>query len=129
VPWLTLAGECVEAIDELDTAIRLGPRDPDNAQWYSYMSLALFQESRYEECIKWCQDALRDLPNPLPAMHRPMAASYAMLDRMDEARAAITELKLRAPNVSAESTRTFPFKNADAVTRYVEAMRKAEAPA
>ena len=126
---LTLAGECVEAIDELNTAIRLGPRNPDNAMWYSYMVLALFQERRYEECIKWCQDALRDLPNPLPAMHRPMAASFAMLDRMDEARAAITELKLRAPNVSAESTRSFPFKNADAVAHYVEAMCKAEAPA
>ena len=62
-------------------------------------------------------------------MHRPMAASYAMLDRIDEARVAILELKLRAPKVSAEPTRSFPFKNNDAVAHFVEAMRKAEAPA
>ena len=107
--FLTLAGECEEAMEELKTAIRLGPRSSSNAIWYGYMVLALFQEHRYEECIQWCEDSLKDLPNALPAMHRPMAASYAMLDRMDEARAAIAQLKSRAPSVSAETTQSFPF--------------------
>jgi TolB-like protein/class 3 adenylate cyclase/tetratricopeptide (TPR) repeat protein len=124
---LTLAGECDEALEELNVAIRLGPRDPLNAMWHSFIVLALFHHRRYEECIKRCRDVLRDLPNPHPAMHRPMAASLAMLERMDEARDAIIELRKRAPNVTAEATRSFPFKDLDVVTRYADAMEKAEA--
>ncbi len=93
------------------------------------MTTALFQEHRYEECIQWCEDAIRDFPNVLPAQHRPMAASYAMLDRMDDARAAMKLLKSRVPGVSAETTRTqFPFKNAADTAHFVDALRKAESP-
>jgi adenylate cyclase len=125
--FLMRSGEWEEAMEELETAIRLGPRNPSNAIWYSCMSAALFQEHRYEESIKWCEDAIKDLPNALPAVHRPMAASYAMLGRMDEARAAMEHLKARVPGVSAETTRSqFPFKNTADTSHYVDALRKAE---
>ncbi|MDP7152732.1 MAG: hypothetical protein QGI70_17395, partial [Paracoccaceae bacterium] len=71
---------------------------------------------------------INDLPNTLPAVYRPMAASYAMLGRMDEARAAMANLKSRVPGASAETTRSFPFKNAGASEHYVEALRKVETP-
>ena len=110
--FLLRAGEWGEAMEELETAIRVGPRNPSNTIWYACMSVALFQERRYKESIKWCEDAIKDLPNVLPAIHRPMAASYAMLDQMDEARAAMELLNSRVPGVTAETTRSqFTFKN------------------
>jgi TolB-like protein/Tfp pilus assembly protein PilF len=126
---LTLACEWEEAMEELNTAIHLGPRNPMNAMWYTFMQVCLFQERRYEECIQWCDDAIKDLPNTLPAVHRPMAASYAMLERMDEARAAMKLFKSRVPGASAETTRSFPFKDASASEHYVEALFKAETSA
>lgn len=96
--------------------------------WYAFKQLCLFQEGRYEDCIQWSEHAINDLPNTLPAVHRPIAAAYAMLGRMDEARAAVAEFKVRVPGETAETTRSFPFKDPAASERFVAALRKAEAP-
>ncbi len=122
------ACEWKEAMERLNAAIRIAPRDPSNAIWYAAMTMALFQDCRYEECIEWCEAVLRDIPNPLPAMHRPMAASYAMLGRMAEAREATEHLKSRLPSATAEDMRSFPFKDPTAITHYTEALSEAEAP-
>ncbi|MFP6772119.1 MAG: hypothetical protein VCE74_07245 [Alphaproteobacteria bacterium] len=126
---LMFNGELEEAVSELETGIRLSPRDPFNAMWYAPMSVAHFLAGRYEECIRWCNKSFQDLPNTLPGMHRPMAAAYAMLDRMDEARGAIEILKTKIPNVSIEATRRqLPFRKETDMAHFLDALRKAGLP-
>ncbi len=97
--------------------------------WHAYKQLCLFHEGRYEDFIQWSERAINDLSNTLPAAHRPIEASYAMLGHMEEARAAMAEFKLRVPGESAATTRSFPFKDPAASECYVAALLKAEAPA
>ncbi len=127
--FLMYSGECEEAISELEMAIRLSPRDPVNALWYAPMSMTHFLAGRYEEAIRWCKKSLQDLPNALPGVHRCMAASYAMLDQMEEAQRAIESLKSRVPNVSIEATKhQMPFKRDTDTAHYSDALRKAGLP-
>ncbi len=126
---LMLSGERDAAISELELAIRLSPRDPFNALWYAPMSVLHFLAGRYEESIGWCKKSLQDLPNAPPGVHRPMAASYAMLDRMDEARNAIEALRSRIPNVSIATTRQqMPFRREADTAHFLDALRKAGLP-
>ncbi len=127
--FLMYCGECEEAISELEMAIRLSPRDPNNALWYAPMSMTHFLAGRYEESIRWGKKSLQDLPTALPGVHRPMAASYAMLDQMEEARRAIESLKSRVPNVSIEATKhQMPFRRDTDTAHYLDALRKAGLP-
>jgi len=124
--YLMYNGDCEEAITELELAIRLSPRDPRNAMFYAPMSVVLFLSGRYEESISWCKKAFEDLANPLPGVHRPMVASYAMLERMNEARGALESLQSRVPNVSIEATRQqMPFRREADMDHYLDALRKA----
>ena len=127
--YLMYDGDCEEAITELELAIRLSPRDPRNALFYAPMSVVLFLSGRYEESVRWCKKAFEDLANPLPGVHRPMAASYAMLERMNEARGALEALQSRVPNVSIEATRQqMPFRREADMDHYLDALRKAGMP-
>jgi tetratricopeptide (TPR) repeat protein len=126
---LMLSGERDAAISELEMALRLSPRDPINALWYAPMSVLQFLAGHYEESIGWCKKSLRDLPNSPPGVHRPMAASFAMLDRMEEARSAIESLQSRVPNVSIEATRQqMPFRREADMAHFLDALRKAGLP-
>ncbi|MDP6566985.1 MAG: adenylate/guanylate cyclase domain-containing protein [Alphaproteobacteria bacterium] len=126
---LTFACEWEKAIPALQKAIRLSPRDPLNATCYAVMSVATFLAARYEECIEWCERNLQEHPNAPPGVHRPMAAAYAMLDKMDEAKAAIEQLQRRIPSVTIDATREhLPIKNEDDMERLLGALRKAGLP-
>ncbi len=67
--------------------------------------------------------------NASVGVHRPMAASYAMLERMNEARGALEALQSRVPNVSIEATRQqMPFRREADMDHYLDALRKAGMP-
>ncbi|MFP6708710.1 MAG: hypothetical protein VCE75_22310 [Alphaproteobacteria bacterium] len=97
--------------------------------WHAYKQLCLFHEGRYEDFIQWSERAINGLSNTLPAAHRPIAASFAMLGHMEEARAAMAEFKSQVPAESAATTRLFLFKDPAASECYVVALLKAEAHA
>jgi TolB-like protein len=124
---LALAGEADEAIECFDNAYRLSPRDSFMALWIMGRVWANFIDRRYEEAVKTAQQAIRLAPNN-PTYRRQLAASYAMMDRIDEAQAAIQEYLRLEPNHTIADSRKIPAKIPEHLERFLDGLRKAGLP-
>jgi TolB-like protein len=81
-----------EALQSLDVALRLVPTPPN---WYrEWQGLSLYNLRRYEEAAK----AFESASVKRPYIHRYLAACYAQMGRMAEARAAATEALALQPD-------------------------------
>jgi adenylate cyclase len=117
------AGRFEEAVALYKKAIRLSPVPPS---WYlaglgsSYIGLG-----RYEEAIKEYEKALHRAPDS-QATHLSLAATYSLMGRDKEARAAAAEVLRIDPKFSLEYyTKTSLYKNQADLDHIVEALRKA----
>lgn len=116
---LVHAGRSEEAIELLKKAMRLNPFYPDLYLWN--LGGAYFNLRRYAEAI-----------NVLERMHTPaegrrlLAASYAYLDRMEEAKFQAGKVLEAHPNFSRKHWEMIqPDKNADDTAHFVEGLKKA----
>ncbi len=91
------AGQPDLAIEHLETSLRLSPRErigtPLSAMGYAY-----FMKRRFDEAAAKLLLAIQDNPG-LPSSYRLLAACYAHLGRLDEARAIVTRLRAITPLV------------------------------
>ena len=91
------AGETDLAIEHAGRALRLSPRA--EADQTSYLiGIALFFSRRFEEAVPRLRVAIEDMPTFLTA-HRYLAACYAHLGLLDEARVTIARLRTITPEV------------------------------
>jgi adenylate cyclase len=120
---LIYVGNPGEALEMVKTAMRLSPFHPD---WYwDQLAFAYYYNRQYEEAIK----AAKRVPQPWAGIYRELAASYAQLDRMEEAQAAAAKVLKLEPGFSTETfRRTMPFKNPADVDHYLDGLRKAGLP-
>ena len=88
---------------------------------------AHYSEHRYDEAAQIAQQAIRIAPNN-PTFRRQLAAAYAMLDRMDEARAALHEYLRLEPNHTISDASKVPSKIPEHLNRFVAGLRKAGLP-
>lgn len=124
-----LSGEPDRAHAHLEEARRLNPRDPINYWVYAFHGLAAFSAERYEEAIAWGRRAVQIYPD-FPSAHRLLAASLAMLGRLDEAGAALQPLFRIVPDSSIARTRAgAPWKKSEDAERWLDALRRAGMPA
>jgi TolB-like protein/class 3 adenylate cyclase len=91
------AGELDSAIEHAETSLRLSPRAPFGAPLWVIGS-AFFCSRRFEEAIPKLLLAIHDLPT-FAITHRILAACYAHIGRLDEARGVITRLRDITPLV------------------------------
>ena len=115
-------GRVDEALERFRRAIRLNPKWPDTIYWMQGM--AYFHLGDYEE-------ALRTLQRMSEPQHgrRMLAATYAQLDRLEEARAEANEYLKIAPNFSiAVWAKSEPYTDQNELQRYVDGLRKAGFP-
>ena len=124
---LALVGEVDEAIESIDNADRLSPRDSFKAFWIMGRVWANFIDGRYEEAVKTAQQAIRLAPNN-PTYRRQLAASYAMMDRIDEAQAAIQEYLRLEPNHTVADSKKVPTKIPEHLERFLNGLRRAGLP-
>ncbi len=124
---LAMLGEVDEAIESIDKADRLSPRDGFMAFWIMGRVWANFVDGRYEEAVKTAQQAIRLAPNN-PTYRRQLAASYAMMDRIDEAQAAIQEYLRLEPNHTVADSKKVPTKIPEHLERFLDGLRKAGLP-
>jgi adenylate cyclase len=83
---------------------------------------------RYEEAIGWAKRSLQRRADN-PAARCFLAASYARLDRLDEARTAVEELLRRNPQFSLTGIKLLHSgADPDFLDRYIAALRKAGLP-
>jgi len=93
------AGDLDEAAACFHKALRLSPGAPD-AYWnLTGLGQVHLHSSEFEEAISWCARSLAVNPN-FPMTIGAMAASYALLGQMDEARAMMARLMQIKPQMT-----------------------------
>jgi adenylate cyclase len=85
------AGDQDAAIERLEISLRLSPRARVGSQSY-IMGRAYFYKREFEEAARHLQTALQEQPGS-PLVHRMLAACYAHMGRLSEARDLIARLR------------------------------------
>ena len=104
--WLggTLAvhGSPDAAIDHVEAAIQLSPRDPAMWLFLDDGAFAHFVGRRYREAIDWAERSLK-YRGERPRPYAVVAASHGLLGEEDASRSAAGELRRLAPDFSARN--------------------------
>ena len=100
--------------------------DPHYPPLYLYfLGVAYHQTGQPEAAVTTLKRGLFRSPSFIGA-HIFLAAIYAELDRLAEARAEIAAVQRLNPQISLETlSRVMPFKDRAVLERYVDALRKA----
>ena len=91
------AGQPDLAIEHVETSLRLSPRER-MGQPLSVMGMAYFFKRQFDEAAAKLLLAIQDHPGS-PASYRFLAACYAHMGRLDEARAIVARLRAITPLV------------------------------
>ncbi|HKF30573.1 MAG TPA: winged helix-turn-helix domain-containing protein [Candidatus Binataceae bacterium] len=98
-------GKPEQALEWFAKADRIGPRDPGRWTWLDGRGHALILLGRDEEAVRALISALHANPKN-HFTHAFLAAAYALLDRSDEARAALAAYLERRPGTRVSTFRT-----------------------
>ena len=123
---LLFAGKPDEAIGYFNKGIRLNPFP---AYWYfAHLSRCYSMKGQYEDALTAINKALHRSPDN-PSNHRQLAIVYALLDRKEEASAAVKKTLEIDPNYSVKRVlKASPYKNHADLKLFVDALRKAGFP-
>jgi TolB-like protein/Flp pilus assembly protein TadD len=123
---LANGGRPQEAIPFLKKSMRLSPLSQKHASMCLFrLGVAYRLMGQYEEALSALKKAADIRPN-FWALQLQLAATYIHLDREEEARAAVAEVRRIVPKFSAERfAKRVPFKNKADTERFIDALRKA----
>jgi tetratricopeptide (TPR) repeat protein len=114
------AGEHDLAIEHLEIALRLNPRER-MGQPLSAMGTAYFFKRRFGEAAAKLLLAIQDHPG-FPNSYRTLAACYAQMGQLAEARAIVAQLRAITPEVVPS---ILPFRNPDDRELFLSSLRLA----
>ncbi len=121
-------GRTEEGIADILAAMRLSPRDMMMPMWLATLGIAYFNVERYEEAAETARRATQLAPD-FPTGHRQLAASLAMMGRMEEATAARRDLEALIPgHTAAEVRERLPVRDPANLERFIEGLVKAGLP-
>jgi adenylate cyclase len=86
------SGNAIGAIDSFERAVRLNPYDPQNFVFIQLHALAYYFADQNDKALQAATRALKIRPTWLPTLET-LAVCYARLDRMEEARACIIQMR------------------------------------
>jgi TolB-like protein/class 3 adenylate cyclase/Tfp pilus assembly protein PilF len=117
------AGRTEEAIPILKKAVALSPIPLPRA--LSHLCIASRKARRYEEAVAVCRQLLQREPNHVLA-HLTLAATFVEMEKMEEARAEITEVLRIDPKYTVKLVpRSFPWKDQAEIDRLIDSLHKA----
>lgn len=121
-------GDVTKAEECLDVAERMSPRDPFHYLLQVARASALYQTERFVEAEVEARAAV--LANPLfETGQQFLVASLVELGRMDEAKAALQQLRKVAPQQDLKFLRaTLPYRPIDRADRLLAALARAGMP-
>jgi adenylate cyclase len=123
---LLFAGQPERAIEVMQASMRLEPFR--NATRLAYMGSACYMLGRYSEAVTPLRDSARRMPD-LRITQLWLAATYAQLDRLGEARAAADEVRRIEPDFTIERWKlTAVYKRPEDSERLFDGIRKAGLP-
>ena len=94
--WKGLAGRSEQGFADVETAMRLSPRDPVLWLWELYSCILHTNLAQWDQAIAPCQQALAANPKTWAA-HFELAAAYGWLGRVTEAKAELAEALKTSP--------------------------------
>jgi adenylate cyclase len=122
---LTYAGRPEETVQLVEKAIRLSPNDPRLFIWLPALASAHYQLRRYDQAIEAGRRSWT-LNRSWPVGLRYVVAGLAQLGRLEEARAALADLRrLDTGLASVESLLRRIFTSPAAVDHILDGLRKA----
>ena len=114
------AGQPDLTIEHIETSLRLSPRERVGAT-LSTMGMAYFFKHQFDEAASKLILAIQDHPG-FPPSYRTLAACYAHMGRLDEARAIVARLRTIAPlHVSSD----LPFRKSEDRELFMSGLRLA----
>jgi adenylate cyclase len=124
---LVRAGDPRRAIDVLNAYVRLDPLYVPFAS--GFLGFAHYMLKQYVQALPLLRDCVSRSPN-LRGGHVWLAATYAQMGRLEEARAEVTEVMRIEPNytISGSARPMITFKNPDDDHHYFDGLRKAGLP-
>jgi adenylate cyclase len=114
------AGQPDLAIEHIETAQRLSPRERVGLT-LSTMGMAYFFKRRFDEAALKLLLAIQDHPG-FPPAYRTLAACYAHMGRLEEARAIVARLRTITPLVVQND---LPFRNREHRELFLSGLRLA----
>jgi adenylate cyclase len=117
-------GRLEEGLASAEKAIRLSPRDPHLWFYFHRLAVVHFHARRYQDAVEWARRSIQGNPR-FPYSRATLAASYAHLGRLDEARAGMEELLRVQPAFSLAFMRETSVSDPDYRDHYLDGLRKA----
>ena len=114
------AGQHDLAIEHVETSLRLSPRVSVSQPLY-VMGAAYFFKRQFDEAAAKLLLSIQDLPG-LPTPYRCLASCYALMGHLDDARAAVAQLRAITPEVVPSH---LPFRNPDDRELFLSGLRLA----
>jgi TolB-like protein/class 3 adenylate cyclase len=116
----TFAGEHDLAIEHIETSMRLSPRERVGVP-LRVIGTAYFFKRQFDEAVSKLLLAIQDHPGS-PSSYRSLAACYAHMGRMNEARAIVAKLCTITPQVMPSDP---PYRNPEDRELYLSGLRLA----
>ncbi len=127
--WTNIyVGDPDKAAEHFARAMRLNPLDPIFQRMQTGTVAAHLLAGRYEQASVFAQAALQQHPNDLPLL-RVAAASHALAEKMTEAKNVVVRICQLDPTLRLSRAVEFaPFRRAEDISLYREALQKAGLP-
>jgi adenylate cyclase len=121
-------GECDPAIQNVQEAMRLSPRDFLMVVWFTVSAWAYLSAGKFEQAAD-CGKRAIDCNPAFPDAHGTFAAASAHLGHMADARAGLDEFMRLMPGLTAGDERLIrPFRRPADRERFLDGLRKAGLP-
>jgi len=123
---LAYLGRGDDAIPKFEEAVRLSPHDPHRWAFSMYGALAYIFKGDFEMALDWASSAVR-VPNSHYCANAALVSALGHLNRLEEAKKAVDDLKLLKPefSLSFARERLFYLKDQQQVDRYIDGLQKA----
>jgi adenylate cyclase len=95
-------GKAAEVIPDIETALRLSPRDPMRNIWELFICHAHMHLAEWEQAVEWCEKSIATRATYWQA-YVDLAAADGWLGRDAEAKAAIAELLKLRPGFTVQT--------------------------
>ncbi len=123
-----IVGDPETAIDHANRAIRLSPLDISVWVPYGILAIAEMQQQQYEDAAAWARKSVRQHAFNVPGYH-VLAACYAHLERLDDARAAIAQSLELDPKLTISRLKViYPIDGYKNLDEFLDGLRKAGLP-